>query len=347
MPFAALTSTSQLFWGKVQPPGYGPVPTRDQLCAVRNQFQGMSITLPAGSSFDPLLARYWWDPALSQMNALPDRLAVYAAHRAVGDTHLLVTLNLGGLSTLPAVIALAREAVIVGGMTGILMMCMGDGHGTPNSDPGALGYTWLMANFPAIYAMVRADHTGDPNNSLAHRTIFVPGFDGVVPDWQPPSSVDRFLLMARGVIDAGGAGALGLELSAGYCVWGDEHAVEGNNWTTPAGHAVDVILQEGPIDMGPPIPCPPGPPQPRWSQVYQIVGRMVRPFSPVPGQHDDPSPPYLLGAGTPRGPFFYVWWEFDTYSWTLPWRRGGPPYPLTTVLEHRQAAYDMGCLWVG
>lgn len=315
----------------------------------------MSVTLPAGSTYDPLRARYWFDLLIRDMPSQADRLAVYAAHRAVGDTHFLVSLDMGGLATLPAVVALAREAVLLGGIPNILLMCLGDGQSAPGGgyDPNALGKEWLMAHFAEVYAAFRADHTGDPNNSLAHRTVFIPGFDGVVPAWQPPSSVDAFALMARSVIDAGGAGALGLELSAGYCVWGDETAQEGNNWITPAGKAIDVILLEAPIGMGPPTPCP----SPwalvsesekvRWTQIYQIGRRLISPSQPVPGQVDDLHPPFLLAAGTPRGPFYVDFWEHSTYEWTLPWRRGGSPMPLSLVEARRQALSDMGHEWVG
>jgi len=312
---------------------------------VRHQFQGMSVSLPAGSSFDPLKAQYWFDPLLAEMPSQADRLAVYRAHRDAGDTHLNLSLDPRGLASVEPIAAIAKEAIEIGGLTGIVLMLMGDGHGSPNSDPGALGQNWLMANFLQIYARLHAIPIGD--HLLTDHLVLVPGYDGVVPDWQPPSSVDRFVLMARAIIDAAGSGYLGLELSAGYCVWGDEHGVEGNNWITPAGKAIDVILQEGPIGMGPPIPVP-TPPTERWTQIYQIAGRMVpRPFHPVPGQTDDLHPPYLLGVGTPRGPFFYNFWEFDTYSWTLPWRRGGSPYPLALVQQHRQALYDLEAVWVG
>lgn len=337
--------------GSVDGPGpsprYGVVPSREAVCGVRHQFQGMSIALPPSSTFDSLMAQYWFDPTIAQMTALADRMAVYKAHRDVGDTHILLSLDTTGLAGLAKIIAIAREAVTIGGLTGVILMCMGDGHGQPNSDPGALGQDWLMQNFRGIYLEVLGSNDGDIHNTLAHRTIFVPGFDGVVPDWQPPSSVDRFLLMTRDVIDRAGAGYLGLELSAGYCVWGDEHAIEGNNWSTPAGRAVDVILQEGPIAMGPPVPVPAGPPQVEWTQVYQIVGRMVQPFTHVPGQTDDLHAPYLLGGGTPRGPFYYVFWEYDTYQWTLPWRHGSGGMSQEQVESHRQAAYAMGCRYVG
>ena len=71
----------------------------------------MSIPLPAGSPYDPLRARFWWDLGLSEMTSPADRLAVYAEHRRMGDTHILVSLDMGGLATLPAVVARAREAV--------------------------------------------------------------------------------------------------------------------------------------------------------------------------------------------------------------------------------------------
>ena len=81
--------------------------------------------------------------------------------------------------------------------------------------------------------------------------------------------------------------------------------------------------------------------------MYQIAGRLVRPWHGVPGQRDDMHPPYYLEEGTPRGPYYVHFWEFDTYSWTLPWRRGGTPYPLERIRKHRQALYDAGCSFVG
>lgn len=377
---------------------FGPVPTRDQVCGGQHRFQGMSVILPPGSTYDPLRAKFWFDPLINDMTDLNDRLAVYKAHRDVGDTVLNLSMGLDGLAGLPRLIDIATEAVTIGGLTSIILMCMGDGHGNPNSDPGALGHDWLMANFPAIYAMVRAKNTGDPNNSLAHRTEFCPGYDGIIPDWQPPSAVDRFLLMARETIDQGGAGYLTLELSAGFCKWGTDSLLlgalgavpmfpraswkyaalqgrpepaaavpshfrsllasaltvsgwansEDNNWITRAGKCVDRILQEGPIDMGPPVPVPQPPPFPdNYTQVYQIVGRMVKPYYPVPGQTDDLHPPFLLYDGTPRGEFKFDWWEWDTYLWTLPWRRGGGGMTAQEVETHRQAGYAMGCRFVG
>ncbi len=96
----------------------GPVvkPTRDQVCAVRHQFQGMSIALPPGSTFDPLKAQYWFDPLINDMSAEADRLAVYRAHRAVGDTHLNLSLGLNGLEGVPRLMAIALEAIEVGGI---------------------------------------------------------------------------------------------------------------------------------------------------------------------------------------------------------------------------------------
>lgn len=265
-------------------------------------FQGLTVNL-SEPAHQPL---QWWDVALTSLSD-NDRRLVYAAKRAAGDTHVHLAIswnyeNDGGFSypiagrdlavMLPAFRNYVEEAIRQGFY--VLIMCAGDGEGAGpgHNDPvgWTYGKTWLVANFARIYKSL-AD--------LSPYIIWVPGFDGVVPGWQPPQSVDPVLLYMRSVI--GSTGYLGLELSAGYASWGDG----GSNWNSPAGAAVDVILCEFP---GPPT----------GDQVWQIAGRLLGPAYRRPSDQpawDDPNPPYYLIKGTPRGPYSVVAFEYDLFRW--------------------------------
>jgi hypothetical protein len=182
-------------------------------------------------------------------------------------------------------------------------MLAGDGE-SYNADGMVYGHTWLMENFQRIH-----------DGLIAQKPwiIFCPGYDGVVPAWQPASQVDDWLLHARQVV--GPTGYLAIELSAGYASWGDG----GANWDSPAGLACDTILQEFPYRL-----------QDNWNQVWQIVARLQRPYHRPANQpaDDDPDPPFYLGQSTPRGRRYFVNFEYDTYGWVR-------SCPLSQVEEHR------------
>lgn len=334
----------------------GPVtkPTRDQICGLKNQFQGLTVQtqqygmLPL---FDPVIG--WFSGSTAQA----DRQACYAVHRAVGDTAVNITIsgqyneagqayqNVAGRdysTDLSALHALCQEIINNGFY--VLLMMAGDGESVSDdpqsgqyNDPGGMTYgrAWLMRHFAEIHAAL---------SDLSPWIVFCPGYDGVVPGWQPPSGVDAFVTMARGVI--GDSGYLALELSSGYCVWA---GAEANNWVTPAGQCVDLILQECPVPMGPPAPPPPDfmtlPANERapWDQIWQIVGRMVQPYNRPSEQPagDDPNPPFLLNLGTPRGPYFYNVWEICTYSWVR------NAISLSIVNQQRAYLTGLGCEHIG
>lgn len=209
-------------------------------------------------------------------------------------------------------------------------MLAGDGESVNNNpaqgqynDPSGwtYGWAWLMRNFDRVVTALEGDGARE---DLTPWIVFCPGYDGVVPGWQPPNHVDQFVTMARDRL--GPNRALALELSSGYCVWaGDEF----NNWSTEAGKCIDTILLEYPWPMltydATPAHLPEPPPvvpahdpenkRRNWDQVWQVTGRLVRPYHRPPEQpsDDDPSPPMLL-QGTPRGPQVVVLWEFTTYG---------------------------------
>lgn len=300
--------------------GRPPKPTRDQICAVRMTFQGLTVQT------DQYGAVNWFEPAIDVLSA-SNRQRVYAAKHVVGDTHLALAVSHAyqepGISAPIATGAdwtqnlhgfhgLVSEAIENGFY--VLLFCAGDGDGSGPGYNDPVGWTygkqWLAANFVRLYEAL-----GD----VAPYLVWVPGFDGVVPGWQPPHSVDPVLLQMRDVL--GNSGYLGLELAAGYASWGDG----GSNWISPAGQAVDLILCEFP---GPPT----------GDQVWQIAARLLGPaYRRPPDQPagDDPRPPFYLSTGTPRGPFTVCGFEYDAYRWV----RG---QVTATEIQHERD-YLRGC----
>ncbi len=300
----------------VAAPSLPPPPTRDQIAAVRLTFQGLTVTLPDYGTIP------WFEPAISSLSAA-DRQLVYAAKHAAGDTHLAIAVswNYSGdqgysypvpgndlTGNLPAFRALVEEAIQNGFY--VLAFLAGDGESNPAggyNDPvgWTYGYSWLMQNLPDLVGALQQAP------DLTPYVIFVPGWDAVVPGWAPdasnpssgtynyPAELDNYLILARSLV--GPSGYLGVELASGYSHWGNSAA----NYTSAAGQDLDLILQEFP---GPPTGDP----------VWQIAARELGPAYVRPADEpsgDDPSPPYYLAGGTPRGPFYAIGFEYDEYRW--------------------------------
>ena len=317
-------------------------------------FQGLTVQSATHGAIPVFDAAFGWDAFAA------DREGWYDAHAAAGDTHVNLAVSsqydepnqfYAGIpgkdysQDLPALHALIDRTIQAGVKRGlktgfkVLLMLAGDGESNPNggyNDPAGMtyGHQWLVANFPRIF---------DALKDLSPWIVWCPGYDGCVPGWQPPSAVDTTMLSLRRVI--GEDGALGVELAGGYSSWGDG----GANWTSPAGQAIDVVLSEFPYPMGPPTPPPANicersnEQKAPYYQVWQIVARLVNPYlwpADEPACADSAHPPCYLAGGTPRGPFYYVAFEYDTYGWV----RG---YPLAMVEAHRAYLRSLGCAWVG
>ncbi len=339
-------------------------PDRATLCGIKCSFQGLTVQTANHGAMP------WFDPAIGWDAFQTDHDAFYDVKFAAGDSHVNLAVSsqydepgqaYAGIpgkdysNDLPGLRALITQTIIAGAFRGlphgfmVLLAMAGDGMGF---DPAGLtyGFDWLMANFERIYASLRGDNGEGPD--LTPWIIPMPGYDGVVPGWQPFTCVNDYVRMARNVV--GPDRALGIELSAGYNSWSGE----ANDWATPDGQMFDVILSEFPYQMGPPQPIPPeylnsegwkpNPPvgpaerQP-WDGVWQIAGSLIQPFnrpSNMPANDYPNGVPFRLGSGTPRGPYFYIAWEFDTYGWVR-W------CPLEQVTEHRAYLRAIGCQWVG
>lgn len=325
-------------------------PTRDQICTVRCELQGIQLS-NGWHLFEPEIGWLGFDAAFRSEAYAKKRLPRPGA--PAGDTHVALSLDPPqslepGLASLPRIKQRIRDAITEEGMSGVLLFCMGDGNpaGERDHDPGAFGWQWLMDHFAEIHAYMQQ------GEDLTPWIVYVPGFDGVVPAWQPFTRVNDYVSMARSVV--GPTGHLGIELANGYMSW----TGEANCWSTEDGKKFDVILQEFPIGVSPCVGPPPSMLTPDgawgpwttndqrapWTQTYQIVGRMVRPYTRpawVP-TGDDPNPPFVLAGGTPRGPFFYVGWEIDTYLWCRVQR-----ISRDEIDAHRQCLITMGCTLVG
>jgi len=278
------------------------VPARDQVLSVKMTFQGLSVTLPTYGTIP------WFEPAISSLDA-SSRQIVYAAKHAAGDTHLAVSISWaymndgnysypvpgkdlsGDLASFRALVA----EIVQNGFTPLVFLA-GDGEspsGGGYDDPNgwSYGYEWLTAHLPAIVDALR-----NPTD-LTPYCILVPGWDGVTPVWQP-SEISSYLLQARSLVPNG---YLGLEIAAGAADWGGGAA----DYQSPAGQALDVVLQEFP---GPPTG------DDTWKPAARELGpAYVRPPDQPSG--DDPNPPFELAGGTPRGPWFAIAYEFDEYRW--------------------------------
>lgn len=320
-------------------------PTRDEVCSIRNSLQGITVR-----------GRKIFDPEIGWSMAKPERLEAYTAHRAVKlpdgtprpDTHICLSLDMTGLACLPHIKSVIKEAVTEGGMTGVILMCMGDGNdvGEPDHDPGALGFSWIMANFNAIVDFMEV---GDDGEDLTQWIVFGPGFDGIIPAWQPWSRVNQFVRMARLRLNRlKKPGHLCIEFSSGYWSWSGER----DDLGTEDGQMIDVPLYEFPINWGPPSAPPANLLLPNrsdwspsatneqrapWTQVWLmnrwLGARYIRPASQPPNY--EPNPPYA-NMDTPRGRKFPNMWERGTYMWN---RQG---CDIALINQQTQVVIDLG-----
>lgn len=306
-------------------------PSRDALCHVRVPFQGYTFA----SSQYGLIPMF--GPEAGWLND-EDAAEYFAYVRAIGFTHVEFTVSgqydepsyrypvpgcdySQALGVLKDRVQMAVQAGLL-----VLMNCAGDGRSVnPNPQPGqyndpngwTYGYEWLMRHFAEIVeAMGGYDGTVDLNPYI----VYSPGYDACVPGWDDPiyrypSRVDEFLLHARSVINNTGA-ALALELAAGYAHWGGSK----DNYTSPAGQCLDVVLIEYPIGPYPPANA---------DQLWQVGARLLGPRyhrPPTQPASDDPDSPFPAGSGRdylsegcPRGAILPIMYEFDTYPWVRWW----------------------------
>lgn len=329
--------TSWAWWLDGASPAPKP-PTRDQLCAVKMSFQGLTFNTPSYGNV------YWWETIAWWPNPA-DRQAAYVAKRAAGDTHIIIDLSGAYKEGIPgsyndvgadysqnlsALVALAEEAINEGFL--IDLRLAGDGRSKarnpdgsyPYNDPVGLtyGHEWLMENLPRIVAAFK---------HLAPYIIFVPGYDGVFYGWgdppdKPDLQPDRVMAFGKLFRSLLPNGVLGLEFSAGHIPLG-----EGGGDYQPGGRMQDFDVIYGEFD----------PFNYHQDSTWQIVGRLAPEYHRPPDQPPDDDRGVegkrYLAVPNPRGPWFFIAFEILTYNWVR--GRNSPQ----DIAAYRQYFADMGC----
>lgn len=307
----------------VSEPPFPPPPTRDELCAVQMSFQGLEFIAPSYGHV------FWWE-TIAWWSNVEDRQAAYAAKRAAGDTHIILDLSgsykeLGESyddigadysQNLPALVALAEEAIREGFLIDLRLAGDGQGAGPGYNDPVGMtyGHDWLMANFPRI---------AEAFAHLAEYIVFVTGYDGVFYSWDP-DQVIAFGQLFRSIFPNG---ALGIEFNTGHIPLG-----EGPGYRDAYGH--NGCMQDYDVLYGEFDPF-----NYHADSTWQIVGRLVSPYTRPSDEPsgDDPRPPFLLGTPNVRGPWFFIAFEIVTYCWVR-----GQSSPAD-IDAYRRYFADMGC----
>lgn len=312
--------------------GVGPLPsppTRDEILSPRLTFQGLIYdTAEFGllPGFEACLP--WLTPA--------DRQMVYAAKRAAGDTHCIITIPDGvplydepnqayspdkfgpldwtaGNTTIdPQLPALIRE-VIAAGFPHVLLYLGGDSGG----DAYKIAYTQLdllWAN--EDYATV-----------LWPYCVVLPGWDGVFYGW-PLDQVEPWAAKFRLYWPDG---YLGLHYSTGHIPLG-----EGGSDFQPGGRMQNFDLLVGEFDDNL-----------HQDSTWQILNRLEAHYVRPPDQpaDDDPDRRYYLSTPSPRGRWGHFAMEFGEYEAV----RCGQNFAgmIAHVNQNRGYMRSMGVAYVG
>jgi|SRR5581483_8949130 len=285
--------------------------TRDDICAVQMQFQGLSVTLPDYGTIP------WFGPFI---NSLPraQRDAVRAVERATG-THCLRQLSydyandVGYSYPVPGAdftsdIAAFRarlEEDLDAGLIPVVELA-GDGQ-RYSANGGTYGFNWLAANLKRIL---------DGLGTTADACLFFHCWESVnYGGWSP----DNLFTMTR----------LHRALRPSHCLaWHFSYAWPGDGagsnlgpigqWSGP-GLDCDVMLAEGDAPFmqkdasGVWVPAPSGDPINGWQQRARcFLGARCNNALIYPGNLE----PFYWTVPTPRGPRYAVAMELDMFRWT-------------------------------
>jgi hypothetical protein len=322
-------------------PPLPPIPSRDQVCALKVSLQGLTYHT---TQYGDIPA--WFYAMLNP----DDRTRARGDHAAAGDTHITIPIaeaykEPGTLwpdalkqgydysQNLDALRAICTEVITAGFFVDMPLAGDGMGDGPGYNDPvgNTYGYEWLMANLPRIVAGLQGDGTVP---DLTPYILFRPGWDSCFYGWsipnevpdQQPDRVRQFGALFRSLLPNG---YLAIEHTPGNIPCG-----EGGTDYQPGGlmRAYDTILSE--FNTVHEDSC--------WQVVARMVPHYNRPSDQPSG--DDPNPPFYLAPGTERGPYFYVAFE-PTIGGVYQWCRGN--CSLEDVQAVRAYLRGLGCVLTG
>lgn len=272
-------------------PPLPPAATRAQFLAVHDSFNSLDVVISSGSI-------PWFDAALVSLSPA-DRLLVYAAKHANGDTHAIIHFS-DGRPLYPEPNQPYQNyntADYLHNSTAFTDMVV------EVLQNGFVPYVFLQEDTPAVttsmlQAAVTALQAHAPN--LLPYVMFNPGFDGIFYGWAP-ADIQTFGQTFR-QLDPNGV--LTLEFNTGHIPVGNGPADY-----TPTGMMADFdgLLVE--FDLWPMT----------GDGEWQILGRLLGPAYHRPSDQpatDDPHPPFYLGTDSARGPWGVTCFEWGTYTHT-------------------------------
>jgi hypothetical protein len=322
----------------IHPPLFPPVPTRDQVCGVSLSFQGLTVTT---NQFGTLP---WFEPALCALSDPADRQRVYEAKKSAGDTHCIIEFDEGGFlynepgqpyqnvqvpnyESNPASFLSLVEEIILAGLTPIVVF-NGD-----NGDAMADGYPNALRQLPILVNLLASSKFADLNQYVLYGRLW----DGVFYG-SSPANIQAFGTAFRQLLPNG---YLAIEFNVGHIPTGG-----GPSDYAPNGSMVgyDVIMAE--FNNGLPRTSDPDPNTNPGASIWTIVDRMVTPFirptdMPTGAKWDPDGAPFYLATPSPRGKYYFVAFEFDTYRWVR------SQVSASDVSNERAYLKSMGCTFTG
>jgi hypothetical protein len=287
---------------------FPPPPTRTQVCSVRPYFAGLTVVTQQFGTLP------WYDMALFCLAAESDRQAVYAAKRAVGATHCLMSFDpdeggpvnrLGPYKDIripyshmghPDLMRRDTREVITSGFTP--MVNLGCDH-----EDGVPYFQNALDRLRALVECLKADPA-----DLTQYVLVMPGWDGTFYGWTP-EEITEFGRVFRQLLPNG---YLAIEHDPGHIPIGGG----AGDWSSSGPMSTyDVLLSE--YSYGDDAPPSDG--------MFQVACRLlgaawVRPPECEPYMdHNYAVAHWYLGQGSPRGPYFAIafeWWAtFDWVQW--------------------------------
>lgn len=309
-------------------------PSRDEMLGIKITFQGLVVDT---KQFGKLP---WFEAALAWLSP-EDRASVYAAKKAVGDTHCIVFIpggpplydepgqpysadkfgpldwTAGDTKLDPQFDALLRE--VIGQGFKVLLFLDGDAPENYGRGMKQLDLLKQDQDFATI---------------LYKYCVIIPGWDGIFYGWTPEQIVD-WGLKGRALFPDG---YLGLEYSTGHIPVGEGGADylprTGDPHSNPGRmEDFDLILGEYDDNL-------------HQDSCWQILNRMEANYVRPPDQPsgDDPTRVFYLGTPNPRGPFYHCAFEFGEYEFV---RGGCSDASVAHVSNNRAYLKSMGVRFTG